>query len=465
MLTLRPYQDEIIGKLREALIAYRHVLLVLSTGGGKTALASFMAYSSFLKGKRIIFCVHRDFLLDQTAEAFKEAGIDSTFLAAGRPFYHKKQVIIASIDTLKRRIHEIASPDLLIVDEAIHAAAGGWAKVIEHYQSKGCYTIGLCACPERGGGKGLKNWFKKIVEGPSMEWLIQNGYLSKFKVFAPSRPDLKGVHTQGGEYVTKEVSERMNKPSITGNAIAEYKKIADGKQGIAFCCDIKHSRDVCAAFIEAGYKAAHIGSDTPKIERKNLIKDFRNGNITILTSVNIFSEGFDLPAVEYGAFLRPTKSLNIYLQQVGRILRSSPGKEYAFIADHADNVREFGLPDEKREWTLEDKEKSSRENDERKIPVRQCMPAIDADGIMRGCYHCFKPAPVCPNCGRLFPVESREIETKDGELKELEIQAIKKQARMEVGQAKTLADLKKIQIDRGYAPGWVFQMARVKGIK
>lgn len=450
MIKPHSFQEKMIADGKEALRTYKHVLWVLSTGGGKTIIATLIALGVFKKEKRVIFCVHRDFLLDQTADAFKSVGIDYTFLAAGRPFYHRKNVIIASIDTLKRRLHEVDCPDLLIIDEAIHSAAAGWAKVIEYYQNQGCYTIGLCACPERSSGKGLKTWFKKIVEGPSMAWLIENGYLSKYKVFAPSTPDLTGVHVRNGDYVTSEVSDRMNKPSITGNAIAEYKKIADGKQGVAFCCSIEHSKAVCAAFIEAGYSAVHIGSDTDKKERKKSLADFREGKIKILTSVDIFSEGFDLPAVEYGAFLRPTKSLNLYMQQVGRILRAAPGKEFAYIADHADNVRQFGLPDEKREWTLEDKEKGSREAGDKTILVRQCLPAEDADGIMRGCHFCHKPSPSCPNCGRIYKIESREIETKDGDLQELKIQQQKKQARQQQGRAATLDELIEVGKSRGY---------------
>ncbi len=451
MIVPRPYQQKMMDDGRESLRQYRHALFVMCTGAGKTAVAALLAFLASQKSSRVIFCVHRDFLLDQTAEAFENVGLDYTFLAAGRPFYHRKNIIIASIDTLKRRLHEVDAPDLLIIDEAVHSAAAGWAKVIEYYQAKGCYTIGLCACPERASGQGLHKWFKVIVEGPSMAWLIENGYLSKFKVFAPSRPDLSGVHIRGGEYVSSEISDRMNKPSITGNAIAEYKKIADGKQGVAFCCSIEHSKAVCQAFIDAGYPAVHIGSDTNKFERKKLLKDFRSGKVKILTSVDIFSEGFDLPAVEYGAFLRPTRSLNIYLQQIGRILRSSPGKEFAYIADHADNVRQFGLPDEKRTWTLEDREKSIRESSERSIPIKRCDI----------CSYCHKPAPQCPNCGKIYEASGREVKSVAGELKEMQIiqqnkdkAAAKRSRAYEEFKCKTLKDWLDLAEKRGHKKTW-----------
>ena len=454
MITLRPYQTDLIAGIRSSLSRSRHTLCVLPTGGGKTLLAAFMALGAANKEKRIMFTCHRDFLLEQTAATFKSIGIPYTFLAAGYDYNPFCPVVIASIDTLKRRLDKIQPPDILIVDEAIHAAAAGWAKVIEHYQAKGCLTVGLCACPQRQSGQGLGKWFKEIVEGPSMAWLIENGFLSKYKIFAPSRPDLKGVHSIGGEYVNSELAERMNKPSITGNAIAEYKKIAHGKQGVAFCCSIEHSKDVCAAFIAAGISAVHIGSDTDKGDRKRLLASFRRGEIKILTAVDIFSEGFDLPTVEYGALLRPTRSLNIYLQQIGRILRASPGKEYAYIADHADNCRTFGMPDEVRDWTLSDREKGSRMDGEKTIPVRQCTQ----------CYFCHKPAPICPNCRFEYPIQSREIDEIDGELSEVQVAIQKREARMEVGKARTLDDLRRIAAERNYKPGWVYKQAQLKGI-
>lgn len=456
MIALRPFQEILMDKIRAALKRSRHILLVLSTGGGKTVLAAFMTLGSSIKGKRVMFTCHRDFLLDQTAEAFDSVGIKYTFIAAGRKYDPKCNVVIASIDTLKRRYETIEPPDVLIIDEALHVPAAGWSKVVEHYQSSGCLTIGLCACPQRASGEGLGKWFKEIVEGPPMTWLIENGYLSKYKIFAPSKPDLVGLHKRAGEYITEEITDRMNKPSITGNAIAEYKKIADGKQGVAFCCSIKHSQAVCQAFNDEGIIAVHIGSDTHKEVRQKMLKAFIDGRVKILTSVDIFSEGFNLPVVQYGALLRPTMSLNIYLQQLGRILRAHPDKDYAYIADHANNVATFGMPDEIREWTLSDREKNKRDSEgEKSLPVRQCSV----------CFFVHKPAPVCPNCGNAYPVQAREITEIDGELKEIEIQQQKKEARMEVGKAKTMADLQRIAKERGYASGWCYQMARVKGIK
>lgn len=439
MISLRPYQEEIIMNMRLALARVRHVLIILSTGGGKTIIATFMALGASLKGKRIMFTCHRDFLIEQTSAAFKSVGIDHTFIAPGLDYNPFCPVIIASMDTLKRRCYKVEHPDVLIVDEAIHSAAAGWARVIEYFQSKGSMTIGLCPCSERANGQGLGKWYKEIVLGPSMTWLIENGFLSKYKIFAPSKPDLKGVGTKYGEYINSEVADRMNKPVVTGRAINEYSKLAAGKRGVIFCCSIQHSKDVCQSFNDSGHIAVHIGSDTDKGDRKEYLSRFRNGDIKILTSVDIFSEGFDLPAVEYGALLRPTKSLNIYLQQIGRILRPHPDKEYAYIADHANNVSTFGMPDEERPWTLEDTKKKRDNDGERSIPVRECSV----------CHYCHKPSKSCPNCGNVYPIDSRKVKQVEGELKEL-IAMEKKQARQEQGKAQSLEDLIAIGKSRGY---------------
>ena len=455
MITLRPYQEDVIMNVRLALARCRHVLIILSTGGGKTIIATFMALGASLKGKRIMFTCHRDFLIEQTSAAFKKVGIEHTFIASGLDYNPFCPVVIASMDTLKRRCFKVEHPDVLIVDEAIHSAAAGWANVIEYFQSKGSMTIGLCPCSERANGQGLGKWYKEIVLGPTMSWLIENGFLSKYKIFAPSKPDLSEVGTKYGEYINKELSTAMNKPVITGKAINEYSKLASGKRGVIFCCSIQHSKDVCHSFNEAGFLAVHIGSDTPKDERKSCLNRFRSGDIKILTSVDIFSEGFDLPAVEYGALLRPTKSLNIYLQQIGRILRAHPDKEFAYIADHANNVSTFGLPDEERLWTLSDKKKKRDSDGEKSIPVRECPK----------CRFCFHPAKICPNCNYEFPIEYREIKEVDGELEELRITAVKKEARKEQGKAGTFDQLVEIGRRRGYKSPEFWAKQVMKGRK
>jgi len=455
-VVLRPYQVDIVDQTRAALAKTRSTLIVLQTGGGKTQIASYIARGAFDRGRSVMFACHRDFLIEQTSDTFASHGIPHSFIAAGNGYDSTEPVTIASIDTLRRRIGRYPAPDVFIVDEAIHAAAEGWSNVINGYQAQGSLTLGLAACPHRGDGIGLGKWFKSMVVGPSMAELIDMGYLSPFKLYAPSSIERDRISVRAGEFVNGAAEEAVNKPHITGCAIEEYMRHALGKQGVIFCVSIKHSLDVCAAFIAKGIRAAHIGSDTDKDDRAGLLRDFKLGRIQVLTSVNIFSEGFDLPVVEYAGLLRPTKSLNTYRQQIGRVLRVADGKTHAHISDHVGNYTDHGKPDAHIEWTLSDREKRQGGAKDRAIPYRICPQ----------CHLAHNPAPVCPDCAYVYPIQSREIEQVEGELMEVGEAEVKRKAlRREVGRAKTADDLLRIAKERGYKRGWVYKQALLKGIR
>lgn len=455
MITLRPYQNDIIIGTREALARYKSALIVLQTGGGKTAIASFIAKNASERGKTVMFACHRDFLIEQTSGTFSDFDIPHTFICAGEKYHKQVPVCIASMDTLKNRIGRYDAPDILIIDEAIHAAAKGWDNTITDFQVRGSMSIGLAACPQRNDGKGLGRWFKQMVIGPSMRELINMGYLSDYKIYAPSGIDRSKLHVSMGEFKTAESEEIMSKPQITGCAVNEYKKFALGRQGVSFCVSIKHSHSVAQSFRDEGIVATHIGSDTSKDDRKEMLKDFKAGKIKMLTSVDIFSEGFDLPVVEYAALLRPTKSLNTFRQQIGRVLRKADGKDYARIADHASNYVEHGFPDDHIEWTLADRErKTGKKSDEKDIQAKVCPK----------CFYAHKPALSCPMCGFIYPIQSRQIQEVEGELQEIQRQQDKKQARIRQGMAQTMDDLMDIAEDKKHSKFWVKKMCSIKNI-
>jgi superfamily II DNA or RNA helicase len=199
--------------------------------------------------------------------------------------------------------------------------------------------------------------------------------------------------------------------------------------------------------------------ETPDAMRIRTIQDFANGEIMALTNCDLLTTGFDLASqigrdvcIESMSDLRPTKSLALQMQKWGRALRYK--HEPALIFDHANNIKEHGLPCDEREWTLQDRDKATRASSERAIPVKQCD----------NCFFCHEPAPKCPNCGYVYPVKDDIIEETDDDLAEIEIAEAKKQKRMEVGQAQTLDDLKRIAKERGYKQGWVFKQAQIKRI-
>lgn len=390
------------------------------------------------KGKRVIFICHRKELIDQTAAAFKLQGLDFSFIAASHPYYNPDcPVQIASIDTLKNRLGTIPEPDLVIWDEAHHIAAAGWARV--HKEWTGAHHIGLTATPQRLDGKGLGKWFDALVKGPSPAWLIDNGWLAPYELYAPYTPDMDGIDTARGDWDRKQNSKRMNTPKITGDAVKHYLRLARGKRAIAFCCSIEHSKDVAAKFCAAGVMAIHLDGKASDVDRKAAIDGFRAGQIDVLCVVDLVSEGLDIPELECAILLRPTQSLALYLQQVGRALRYVEGKT-AIILDHAGNWK-HGLPDEDREWSLADRPRRSKKQDqESAYPVRQCPD----------CYRVFKPVPVCPHCGFVFPVDSRKVKQVKGELVKVAKRRAKYERMREQEAAETLDDLVSLGYRRGY---------------
>jgi len=438
-ITLRPYQTKIIEQTRALLREVNSVLIQAPTGAGKTALTASMLGTAAQRGHRSFFTVHRAELIDQSAAAFELAGIPYGVIAAGYRPNPLAPVQIASIDTLKHRLDRVTAPALIVADEAHHMAAAGWARVKAAFPN--ARHVGLTATPWRLDGTGLGAWYDRMVRGPGVRWLIENAYLSPYRAFAPSHPDLGNVHTRGGDYVQTELAEVMGAAAIVGDAVQHYRRHAAHKRAVAFCVNIKHSQMVAAQFRAAGFVAHHLDGNTARDERRAAIKAFREGHIQVLTNVDLFGEGFDLPAIEAAILLRPTKSLSLYLQQVGRSLRTFEGKTHALILDHANNIATHGLPDDDRDWTLEDRDRRKKgAGDEPNFAVRQCPK----------CYATHRPAPVCPSCGHVYEAAGRKIEEIDGELREVDPEVARRARAREQAQASTLDDLVRLAQTRGY---------------
>jgi superfamily II DNA or RNA helicase len=266
--------------------------------------------------------------------------------------------------------------------------------------------LGVTATPERLDGKGLGQMFDDMVMGPTVAELTAQGFLSHAIVYAPSAPDLNGVGTRMGDYVQKQLEAAMVKTVITGSAVKHYGKYASGKKAIAFCVSVRHAKDVAAEFREAGYTASHIDGGMNEEERDGVLKAFEEGRVQVLTSCDLVSEGFDLPAVEVAILLRPTKSLGLYLQQCGRAIRPHPDKEKTIILDHAGNTARHGFIDDDREWSLADGFVQERGKGEKAETVRTCT----------ACFAMHKPSPTCPVCGHVYPVKPRMVKHVDGDL-------------------------------------------------
>ena len=443
MPDLRPYQVQLIAQARAALRSHRRVLLQAPTGSGKTVIIGNIFASAAAKASRGLFIVHRVELIEQTRATFAEFGIPHGIIAANYDPDPARAIQIASIDTLKARLKRGLATDYKLVawDECHHIAAAGWKRVATALPH--AFHIGLTATPQRLDGAGLKHAFDTMVCGPAVAELIAAGWLSPFKAYAPTLPDLSGLKTRMGDFVHAEVA--MDKPSITGDAVGHYLRLAAGKRALAFCASIEHSRNVAASFTAAGVPARHVDGETPRDERKAAMAAFREGSVHVLTSVDIFGEGVDVPAMEAAILLRPTKSLALHLQQCGRALRPQPGKT-ALVIDHAGNCHRHGLPDDARTWTLDGRVKRPGVTD---APVKQCPECFAV---------CRAPALACPECGFEFPVKPRIVAEVAGELTPFERRA----RGFEESQAKSLADWQAIARKRGYKPGWAFYRWRAR---
>lgn len=425
-----------------------------------TVLFSYIAANAALKGNRTLVLVHRRELLKQTSRTLAQFGVAHGLISAGISNLGRDLVQVASVQTLVKRMAIMRwRPDLIVVDEAHHATGKTtWGKVLAHFSE--AKVLGVTATPERLDSQGLGveagGFFDALVLGPSVAELTERGFLSPAVVYAPrAQVDLSGVHSRGGDWAVGELSEVLDRQSITGDAVSHYRKHCHGEPAIAFCVSIKHAEHVAEAFRAAGYTAASVDGAMDYGERASRIENLGNGRLQVLTSCDIISEGTDVPIVSAAILLRPTQSLSLSLQQMGRVLRPFPGKQRAIILDHVGNTFRHGLPDDERDWSLAGRPKKARQTSPDEFPVRQCEE----------CYTVHRPAPRCPNCGFLYPTSERAIEVVDGELERVEPSEARRIAREEQAHAKTFEDLVELGRRRGYAKprAWAKHVMAARG--
>ena len=454
-MLLRPYQEQGFAELRASYARGRRApLYVLPTGGGKTVTFSHITAGAARKGNRVIILAHRAELLDQISGALDAESVPHGFVAAGYP-KSRAPVLVASVQTLIRRVDSVPAPDLIVTDEGHHATATNtYGQIFKAYPT--ARRLGVTATPCRLSGEALGDVYDDLILGPSVQELTDAGYLARARIFAPPTVSTDGLHIRAGEFVQDEVKELMDKPSVTGDAISHYRQHADNLPAVCFCHSIDHSKYMAQAFRDAGYMAAHLDGNTSRDIRRSMIGDFRTHRLSVLCSVDVVGEGLDIPGIHCGILLRPTASESLYLQQVGRCLRPAPGKEFAILLDHVGSTLRHGLPTDDREWSLSGKQKSHRkQRDKDDISVRVC-PKCFAAGT--------SGLPACWQCGHVFEVKPRKITARDGELLELTPEMMeKRRARQSVGRAKTREELMEIAKARNYSPRWVDHILNARG--
>lgn len=455
----RKYQTEAIQNCRNSFgQGTKAALLVMPTGAGKTVVFSQITQSALDKNNNVLILVHRRELIKQASEKLAAINVDHGIIAAKfKPKDSPTQ--IASVQTLVRRLDTTKfKPSLIIIDEAHHAVAGSWSKILNYYPD--AIRLGVTATPCRLDGRGLKEFFDDLILGPTIPELVDLGYLSPHRVFAAPKPvALDGLKTRAGDFAKEEVSERMKEYTIKGDTVEHWRKHAKGVPTVAFCVDIDHAEAVAEKFNDSGIKADIITGEMKNDDRDQVINDLSNGSIQVLVSVDVVSEGFDLPIIGCAILLRPTKSEGLYMQQVGRILRPQKDK-VAIVLDHVNNTREHGFVDDVRNWSLDAKPKSKRDNEK--------APSVT---VCENCFATYRPQRICPCCGFVKEKALRKINFEEAELIELKREEVrlkaeeKTQRTTEYRSAKTLQDFLAIAERRGYKKGWAYFAFKNKGVK
>jgi DNA repair protein RadD len=450
-MELRPYQRKVIDDLRRAYgQGKRAPLLFLPTGGGKTICFAEIARGAEAKGGKVLVVVHRRELLNQAVDKLRAAGLFPGIISAGLTMQLDLPTQVASVQTITRRFDKIKAfePSLIILDEAHHAQEGNaWGEVFKNWPN--ARRLGVTATPVRSDGGGLDDFFDTLVLGPSVHELTEQGYLSPTELYAPPQVvDMKGVRKQCGDYAKKDLDDRMDKKTVTGDAVAHYARICPRMPALAFCVSVGHAEHVAGEFASAGFRAASIDGDMDQGLRAERIKMLGDGRLDVLTSCDVVSEGTDIPIVGAAILLRPTMSEGLFLQQVGRVLRPAPGKTKAVILDHVGNIARHGMPCADRQWTLEGAGKEGGKKKAEGPP-----PPVTCEKCFR---QILRPAPPkCPYCGAEMKKTDRmsTLEAVQGELKRIEEAekiAAKNKARNEQNSARTMEDLITLAKIRGY---------------
>lgn len=472
MIILEDDQEVIIEKVRQSFASgHKHPLLQSATGSGKTVMASYIINNANKKGITTWFLVPRRQLLLQTEKTYNKFGMAYGLIAAEKRYMRKQLNYICSTQTITRRLDTLEAPKLAIIDET-HYGGKDLDRIITWLKNNDSKIIGLTATPKKMNGKAMGDWYDDLILGLPMPELIRLNRLSDYEIYAPNIPDLTGIKITAGNYNKKSLNEYMQDHGkvLIGDAIKTYKEKAYGKIGVVYSTSVEESKKIVTEFEKNGVPTAHMDSETSDEVRTELINKLADREILLLCNVDLLTFGFDLAAqvnrdvnIECMIDLAPTKSEPKQLQKWGRVLRY---KKYpAQIFDHVGNVFEHGDPKADREWTLKGQEKKNRKQQaERTVTMKQCP----------NCYFCHIPAPSCPSCKHVYPIIGRTLDTEDGELEKYnpdwqriieQEKMIKKKNRMEIGRARTMADLKKIAQNRGYSPGWVYKMASIKKIK
>ncbi len=361
---LRPHQIEAKAKIFDAWSKYDSVMLQMPTGTGKTYLFTSLindiinTYKLAHKDIKILIVAHRTELLDQISATLNKFGISHGFIQGAREQYLWKRVQVGSIMSLltDKNYYNVCRQkfDYIIVDEAHHSLADTYIRLFGLFPN--AKKLGVTATPWRLNHESFLSLYQYLIVSPQISWFINNNLLSDFDYVSIKQDSEvqklvdRSEVVSTGDFSNADLDNMFNNQRIRSKLYESYLQFANGRKGIIYAINKCHAAKIAELYSSHGVKAMAIDCDTPRDMRQEMITAFKNGEISVLVNVDIFTEGFDCPDVNFIQLARPTKSLSLYLQQVGRGLRIVEGKEKTIILDNVGLYNYFGLPDANRKW-------------------------------------------------------------------------------------------------------------------
>lgn len=444
-MDLRDYQHRAITQLRQSLSAGNKRPVVQSpTGSGKTLIAAAIINMARDKGKRVLFCVPALTLIDQTVDRFRQNGIFEIGVVQGQHEMtdYDQPVQVCSVQTLTRR--EIPKADLVIIDEC-HLCFKLFDDWMNREEWKRIPFIGLTATPWAKGMGAPGRWDDLII-GSTLDELIQLGHLSNFRVFAPAHPDLAGIKTVAGDYDLKGLGSAMDKKALVADIVTTWLERGEGRSTICFAVNRVHAKNIQEQFKSAGVAAEYMDAYTNLEDRADIVKRFENGDVQVICNVGVLTTGFDAD-VRCIILARPTKSEILYVQMIGRGLRTAKDKQDCLILDHSDTTLRLGFVTDIGASRLHDGT-ANRQAVEKTAPLPKECPSCAF----------LKPPKMrkCPSCG-FEPIAKVEVRVDDGELQEITRDRKIKEQKFSMYQKQTwYSELLLHAHLRGYKPGWAY---------